>query len=78
MLKDKARLPVIGLNSFKDMVKKNVKEEAIIITDQHSGYKGLDAEYVELLTVNHNEMQFRYGLAIPIKLTVSFPALNAR
>ncbi len=57
------RLTVIGANSFKDMVRKNVKEEATVITDQHLGYKGLDAEYAAHLSVNHSEMQFRQGLA---------------
>ena len=59
----KARLSVIGENSFKDMVRKNVKEDAIVVTDQHAGYKGLADEYAAHLSVNHSEMQFKDGLA---------------
>jgi transposase-like protein len=59
----KGRLTVIGQYSFKDMVRNNVKKEAIVITDQHLGYKGLDAEYAAHLSVNHSEMQFRDGIA---------------
>jgi transposase-like protein len=59
----KGRLTVIGNDSFKDMVRKNVKKEATIITDQHLGYKGLDAEYATHLSVNHSEFQYRDGIA---------------
>jgi transposase-like protein len=59
----KARLTVIGDNSFKDVVRKNVKNEAIVITDQHLGYRGLDDEYAAHLSVNHSEMQFKDGIA---------------
>lgn len=59
----KGRLSVIGEDSFKEVVRKNVNKDAIVITDQHAGYKGLDAEYAQHLSVNHSEMQFRDGLA---------------
>lgn len=59
----KARLKVIGDDTFKDVVRKNVKKEAIVITDTHLGYKGLNDEYKEHLSVNHSEFQYRDGLA---------------
>ncbi len=59
----KGRLTVIGEDSFKDVVRKNVKTNATIITDQHLGYKGLDQEYSAHLSVNHSEFQYRDGIA---------------
>ncbi len=58
----KARLTVID-KTFKDMVRDNVDKDAIVVTDTHLSYKGLDEEYKEHLTVNHTQMQFRDGLA---------------
>lgn len=59
----KGRLTVIGEQSFKEVVRKNVKPEAILITDSHQGYVGLADEYKQHLTVNHSVMQFRDGVA---------------
>lgn len=39
--------------SFKDRVRDNVSKEAIIITDSHSGYYGLDIEFFKHEMVNH-------------------------
>jgi hypothetical protein len=54
----KARLTVIGINSFKDVVRKNVDKAAILVTDEHLGYKGLDAEYNGHVTINHSQLEF--------------------
>ena len=72
----KARLKVIGDDSFKDVVRKNVSKEATIITDQHAGYKGLDEEYAQHLSVNHSEMQFRDGIAYTNSVEGFFAALK--
>jgi hypothetical protein len=55
----KARMLVIGNDSFKDVVRKNVSKEAILVTDEHLGYKGLDAEYKGHVTVNHSQLEFK-------------------
>ena len=59
----KARLTVIGNSTFKQVVRENVKNNAIVVTDTHLAYQGLNAEYSGHLTVNHSQMQFRDGLA---------------
>ncbi len=59
----KARLTLIGANTFKEVIKDNVKEEATIMTDSHLAYQGLALEYAGHGVVNHSEMQFRDGIA---------------
>jgi len=59
----KARLTVIGKNTFKEIVRDNVKPDAIIMTDSHLGYQGLAYEYAGHGVVNHSQMQFRDGIA---------------
>jgi hypothetical protein len=59
----KARLTVIGGNTFKDVVRQNVDKNAIVVTDTHLSYQGLNNEYADHLTVNHSQMQFREGVA---------------
>jgi transposase-like protein len=59
----KARLTVIGKKSFKDVVRENVNPDAIIITDTHLAYQGLQYEYAGHFTVNHSQMQFKNGIA---------------
>lgn len=59
----KARLTVIGSNTFKDVIKENVNEDATIMTDSHLAYQGLALEYAGHGVVNHSEMQFRVGEA---------------
>ncbi len=49
----KVKLTIIGKNSFKDIVRKNVDTKAILVTDEHNGYQGLDKEYNGHVTVNH-------------------------
>jgi transposase-like protein len=59
----KARLTVIGDNTFKEVVRGNVNNNAILVTDTHISYQGLKNEYTDHLTVNHSEMEFRNGIA---------------
>ena len=59
----KARLTVIGGYSFKDVVRANVHESAVIMTDTHLAYQGLAYEYAGHGTVNHSQSQYRDGLA---------------
>lgn len=54
----KARLTVIGKDSFKEVVRKNVDKGAILVTDEHSGYTGLDKEYNGHVTLNHSQLVF--------------------
>lgn len=59
----KARLTVIGENTFKDVVRVNVKPNAILMTDTHLSYQGLNMEYAAHHTVNHSQMEFKNGIA---------------
>ena len=59
----KAKLTVIGKNTFKEVIRDNVKPDAIIMTDSHLSYQGLSFEFAGHQTVNHKEMQFRDGIA---------------
>lgn len=58
-----ARLRVIGDNTFKDVVRDNVKPSATVITDSHISYVGLADEYNDHQSVNHSIMEFRKGIA---------------
>lgn len=46
------------LKTFKERVKLNVKKDAIIITDSHNSYKGLDKTYKQHEVVNHTEGEY--------------------
>ncbi len=59
----KARLTLIGKNTFKDVVRENVKPDALLITDTHLSYQGLAFEYAGHATVNHSKGQYREGIA---------------
>lgn len=59
----KARLTVIGAKTFKDVVRDNVKNDAVLITDTHLSYQGLAFEYAGHATVNHSQGEYRNGLA---------------
>lgn len=39
--------------TFKERVRRNVSKDAVIITDAHSGYSGLDIEYFKHEMMNH-------------------------
>lgn len=54
----KVRMKVIGRDSFKDVVRKNVDKGAILVTDEHNGYTGLDKEYNGHVTINHSQLEF--------------------
>jgi transposase-like protein len=58
----KARLTVIGKDTFKDVVRNNVNKSAVIVTDSHLGYQGLIEEYKDHGTVNHSQGEYRNGL----------------
>jgi transposase-like protein len=59
----RAKLTIIGSDTFKDVVRKNVKEDALLITDTHLAYQGLALEFAGHATVNHSQSQYRDGLA---------------
>lgn len=58
----KAHLTVIGKRSFKEVIRERVDENAVIVTDAHLGYKGLNYEFVGHAVVNHSENQFKDGI----------------
>jgi transposase-like protein len=55
----KAKLTVIGKNSFKDIVRQNVENSAVIITDSHLSYVGLAQEYAAHESVNHSRGEYK-------------------
>lgn len=54
----KAKLTVIGKRSFKDVVRENVNKEAVVVTDSHPSYQGLNREYVIHESVNHSQGEY--------------------
>jgi predicted RNA-binding Zn-ribbon protein involved in translation (DUF1610 family) len=42
-----------GGKSFKERVRDNVSKDAILVTDSHKGYEGLDIEFFKHETINH-------------------------
>lgn len=58
----RVKLSVIGNDSFKDMVRKNVSTEAVVVTDQHGSYQGLENEYKGHIWVNHSMLEFKNGI----------------
>lgn len=58
----KARLTVIGNSTFKEVIRENVDKGAIVVTDTHLAYQGLDQEYAGHGTVNHSQGQYRDGM----------------
>jgi transposase len=58
----KIKFEVMGdTQTFKQRVKKHVSKDAIIVTDSHLGYKGLDIAYVKHEVINHFENEFKRG-----------------
>lgn len=45
--------------TFKERVRDNVSKDAIIVTDSHLGYAGLDVEFAGHETVNHDAYEYR-------------------
>jgi len=58
----KAKLTVIGKNSFKDVVRENVSTTATVYTDSHLGYIGLGNEFAGHDAVNHSIKEYKRGL----------------
>lgn len=58
----KARLKVIGKETFKDMVRANVSEDAQLVTDNHKGYIGLNYEFAGHNSVNHSIQEYKNGI----------------
>lgn len=48
-----------GGKSFKDRVRDNVSKDAILVTDSHLGYQGLDIEFFKHETINHFIGEYR-------------------
>ena len=47
--------------SFKDRVQSNVSKNAVIVTDSHLGYSGLNLHYIKHEVVNHLQNEFKRG-----------------
>jgi transposase-like protein len=58
----KAKLTVIGNRTFKEVIRENVDQSAVIVTDTHQSYAGLDQEFEGHGTVNHSQEQYRNGI----------------
>ncbi|HET6254804.1 MAG TPA: IS1595 family transposase [Puia sp.] len=58
----KAKLTVIGNHTFKDVVRAYVNPSAVIVTDTHLSYQGLDMEYAGHHTVNHSQQEYKRGI----------------
>lgn len=54
----KAKLTLIGANTFKEVVRKNVDRSAMIVTDEHGAYQGLSTEYLVHESINHSMNEF--------------------
>lgn len=58
----KLKFEVMGdTQTFKQRVRKHVSKDAILVTDSHLGYKGLDINYVKHEVINHFEKEFKRG-----------------
>ena len=73
----KAKLIVIGNKSFKDVVRDNETNDALLVTDTHIPYQGLISEYAGHATVNHSQMEFRNGIAYSISVEGFFSQLKS-
>ena len=50
---------MFGGKTFKERVRDNVSTDAIVVTDSHLGYVGLDIDFAGHETVNHNELEYK-------------------
>lgn len=57
----KAKLTVIGKNSFKDIVRENVATTETVYSDAHLGYIGLESEFAGHEAVNHSIKEYKRG-----------------
>ena len=53
---------MIDNKTFKERVKNNVSTDAIIVTDGHMGYEGLDLHYRSHEVVNHAKGEYKRGI----------------
>ena len=58
----KAKLTVIGERTFKEVIRENVDQNALIVTDTHLAYQGLDQDFAGHGTVNHSQNEYRNGI----------------
>lgn len=58
----KVEIRPIGNMTFKEVVRGNVDKKAIVVTDSHNSYTGLDKEYAGHETVNHSQEEWRRGI----------------
>lgn len=58
----RAKLTVIGKNTFKEVVRDNVDKRAVMVTDSHISYVGLSQEYAGHGVVNHSKGEYKNGL----------------
>lgn len=49
------------IKTFKQRVKKHVSKDAVIVTDGHLGYSGLNLHYIKHEVINHLENEFKRG-----------------
>jgi transposase-like protein len=54
----KAKLTVIGRNTFKEVIRQNVSLNAYLNTDEHLGYHGLNMEFADHSAINHSQGEF--------------------
>lgn len=47
--------------NFKERVKDNVSKDAIVITDGHTGYNGLNLHYAKHEVINHIQNEYKRG-----------------
>jgi len=48
--------------TFKERVKNNVSKDAVVVTDGHLGYEGLDLHYKQHEVVNHAKGEYKKGI----------------
>lgn len=53
---------MIDNKTFKERVKDNVSKDAVIVTDGHLGYEGLDLHYKQHEVVNHAKGEYKRGI----------------
>ena len=52
-----------GGNTFKDVGRNHVDNNAVLVTDTHLSYQGQSFEYAAHLTLNHSQQEYKSGLA---------------
>lgn len=57
-----AKLTVIGRHTFKEVVRHYVDPSAVLVTDTHLAYQGLNQEYAGHETVNHTQEEYKRGI----------------